>query len=352
MSATVTDLRVEHGREALGLGTPRPRLSWRLDAPAGWRQASVEVALDAASGDDDHGRPRHRRPGARRLALRRPPLARPRARSASACTGADGSVSPWSTSTPVETGLLQPTDWTARPVGGAWAEEPGTDRRPSRVRRAFRLDAPVASARLYATAHGVFEAELNGLRVGDDELSPGWTSYDARLRYRTHDVTDLLAEGDNVLGAWLGDGWYRGRLGFNGGYHDLYGDRPRVPRPARGRARRRERAWSSPRTTGGRRSPARSCSAGSTTANATTCGSTASGGRRPAATTRGLEPGGRGGARPAHARRARAAARALHRGARPGRALDDRPRHGACSTSARTSSGACASRSTARPAAR
>jgi len=222
MSATVTDLRVEHGRETLGLGTPRPRLSWRLDAPAGWRQASVEVALDAASGEtttvvlDTVDQ-----------VLVAWPFADLRSRDRVALrvrvTGADGSVSPWSTSTPVETGLLQPTDWTARPVGGAWAEEPGTDRRPSRVRRAFRLDAPVASARLYATAHGVFEAELNGLRVGDDELSPGWTSYDARLRYRTHDVTDLLVEGDNVLGAWLGDGWYRGRLGFNGGYHDLYG---------------------------------------------------------------------------------------------------------------------------------
>lgn len=222
MSTTVIDLRVEHTREALGLGTPRPRLSWQLDGPTGWRQESVEIALES---------------GARRVAtavistrdqvLVPWPFAdlasRQRVQVRVRVSGADGSVSPWSASTAIEAGLLAPSDWQARPVGGSWDEEAGTDRRPARVRRSFELDGDVVSARLYATAHGVFEAELNGTRVGSDELSPGWTSYGSRLRYRTHDVTDLLVAGENVLGAWLGDGWYRGRLGFNGGYHDLYG---------------------------------------------------------------------------------------------------------------------------------
>jgi len=222
MSATVIDLRIEHGGPALGLGTPRPRLSWRLDGPSGWRQSSVEIALETRSGAtrtsvlETDEQVLVAWPFAD-LGSRERVLVRVRV------TGVDGSVSPWSDPTPVETGLLLPTDWQARPVGGAWGEAPGTDRRPSRVRRGFRLDAPVAAARLYASAHGVFEAEINGARVGDDELSPGWTSYGSRLRYRTHDVTELLVEGDNVIGAWLGDGWYRGRLGFNGGYHDLYG---------------------------------------------------------------------------------------------------------------------------------
>jgi alpha-L-rhamnosidase len=75
------------------------------------------------------------------------------------------------------------------------------------------------------TAHGLYEMEINGLRVGDDALSPGWTVYGQRLRYYTYDVTDQLAEGENALGAWLGDGWYRGRIGFNGGHANLYGDK-------------------------------------------------------------------------------------------------------------------------------
>jgi alpha-L-rhamnosidase len=67
--------------------------------------------------------------------------------------------------------------------------------------------------------------EINGEVVGDDVVAPGWTSYRHRLRYRTHDVTTLLCDGANAIGATLADGWYRGRVGFNGGKTALYGDR-------------------------------------------------------------------------------------------------------------------------------
>ncbi|MCI2240419.1 glycoside hydrolase family 78 protein [Kineococcus sp. TRM81007] len=78
-------------------------------------------------------------------------------------------------------------------------------------------------ARLHLSAHGLAEAEVNGQRVGDEELTPGWTSYHHRLRYATFDVTDLVRPGANAIGVWLGDGWWRGRLGFEGGRHDVYG---------------------------------------------------------------------------------------------------------------------------------
>lgn len=222
---------------------------------------------------------------------------------------------------PVETGLLLPSDWQALPVGGAWREEIGTDRRPSRVRRGFRLDAPVASARLYASAHGVFEAELNGTRIGDEELSPGWTSYGSRLRYRTYDVTDLLVDGDNVVGAWLGDGWYRGRLGFNGGYHDLYGtdlsfiaqlemtlaDGRRVIVATDDRWVARPSPISFSGLYDGERHDLRLDGDGWSTAGADHDGWTP----------------WPWGARPQHPRRSRAAAGALHRGGPAGRALDD-----------------------------
>ena len=73
---------------------------------------------------------------------------------------------------------------------------------------------------LHATAHGVFQAYLDGALVGDDVLSPGWSSYEWRLRYNEHDVTALLAETPaegTVLGLALGNGWFRGRLGWAGG---------------------------------------------------------------------------------------------------------------------------------------
>jgi alpha-L-rhamnosidase len=71
----------------------------------------------------------------------------------------------------------------------------------------------------------VYEVQINGVVVGDHVLAPGWTSYHNRLRYQTFDVTDLLREGHNAIGAILGDGWYRGRLGFDGGRRNIYGDR-------------------------------------------------------------------------------------------------------------------------------
>ncbi|WP_024820776.1 alpha-L-rhamnosidase [Arthrobacter sp. 31Y] len=72
-----------------------------------------------------------------------------------------------------------------------------------------------AKAILRATSFGVFEASVNGRPVGEDVLSPGWSSYEWRLRYRSYDVTHLL-EPVNVLGAALGNGWYRGNLSWNG----------------------------------------------------------------------------------------------------------------------------------------
>ena len=71
------------------------------------------------------------------------------------------------------------------------------------------------SARLYVTALGLYEARLNGARVGDAFLAPGWTDYSQRIAYQTYDVTGLLRRGENVLGALLADGWYSGFVGFD-----------------------------------------------------------------------------------------------------------------------------------------
>ena len=84
------------------------------------------------------------------------------------------------------------------------------------LRRAVRgRRARVRRATLYATARGVLELELNGTRVGDAVLAPGWTDYRKRIEYAAHDVTALLRDGENVLGAILGDGWYAGFVGMN-----------------------------------------------------------------------------------------------------------------------------------------
>jgi alpha-L-rhamnosidase len=78
---------------------------------------------------------------------------------------------------------------------------------------------------LYITSLGVFEATLNGHRVGDEHLAPGWTSYKFRLAYRIYDVSPLLLPGEkNVISVEVAEGWYAGRLGFKGGIRFRYGD--------------------------------------------------------------------------------------------------------------------------------
>ncbi|MCC2592005.1 family 78 glycoside hydrolase catalytic domain [Tessaracoccus sp. OS52] len=85
------------------------------------------------------------------------------------------------------------------------------------LRKEFTLGKSVESARIYATARGIYELRLNGQRVGDHQLAPGWTDYRTRIQYQTYDVTELLSTGDNAFGAELGRGWYSGNVGMFGG---------------------------------------------------------------------------------------------------------------------------------------
>ena len=91
----------------------------------------------------------------------------------------------------------------------------GLDAEPI-FRSEFTAGANIASARLYASALGVYEFRLNGERVGDLELAPGWTDYNKRVAFQTYDVTDLVKSGDNAIGALTGAGWYSGSLGWFG----------------------------------------------------------------------------------------------------------------------------------------
>ncbi|MGO3884777.1 MAG: family 78 glycoside hydrolase catalytic domain [Mycetocola sp.] len=223
--ATPGNLRIEHHRSALGIGERRPRLSWKTTAEPGWTQGGYELRITRGGETESH-----RVDGNESVLVPWPsaPLrSRERATVAVRVRGSEsnaGGYSAWSDEVPLEAGLLEPGDWSAVPVGGAWPEDPESDdRRPALVRRDFSLDGTIASARLYASAHGLYEIEINGQRVGDEALAPGWTPYKKRLRYYSYDVTAHLVTGDNAIGSWLGDGWYRGRMGWRGGFRNLFG---------------------------------------------------------------------------------------------------------------------------------
>jgi len=128
----------------------------------------------------------------------------------------DGVASGWSSPAWFETGLLSPADWS----GVKWIAH-ATPAHPL-LRGEVQLKKEVRSARVHASARGLYRLSINGQIVGDQYLAPGWTDYSQRIQAQTYDVTSLLRKGANVLGAALGDGWYRGKVGL--GWRSVYGD--------------------------------------------------------------------------------------------------------------------------------
>lgn len=224
MSVSISRLQCEHYENPLGIGEPRPRLSWRFSGDAkDWAQTSYEVNIKhGASGTESHTVESSDNvlvpwPG---NALKSQDRVEVQVRA----SGTDGKTTDWASLT-IEAGLLSKEDWVAKPVT-CERQHPDQPRRPYRARTTFTLPAQAEKARLYITALGVYEPYLNNQRLGEEILAPGWTAYDEHLVYRTFDVTDKLVKGQNVLGAWVGEGWYTGRVGFIKDKRNNYGERP------------------------------------------------------------------------------------------------------------------------------
>jgi len=219
------NLQIEHYRDALGIGNTQPRLSWILETDIqGWYQAAYEIEEYDVDGKliNQTGRvvsgqsvlvpwPFALLTSHEKVSVR------------ARVWGMDGSESDWSKPVVIETGLLSISDWNARFISPTWDEDKNKSNPAPYLRREFELRAGIKSARLYIAALGLYEAEINGQVVSDHIFSPGWTVYDQRLRYQTFDVTSMLVEGKNAMGAILGDGWFRGRIGFGGGRRNIYG---------------------------------------------------------------------------------------------------------------------------------
>lgn len=235
------DLRCEHLATAYGLNSPIPRFGWALEG-GGHDQRQTAYRLRVSNVETgatlwDSGKvlsdqtqliPYGGEPLQSDIVL-------------------DWTVEVWdegdqpATSRPARifTGL-QPTDWQAEwiaryfvlPAGREVPADNAYDNRwqarpADYLRRAFSAPEAPVHATLYVTALGLYETYLNGQRIGDHVMAPGWTDYHRRVEYQVHDVTRLVQAGDNVLGAILGEGWYSGRVGHNqrrAGNH--YGGRP------------------------------------------------------------------------------------------------------------------------------
>jgi alpha-L-rhamnosidase len=227
----VDDLRCEYLKDPLGIDTAQPRLSWTVQShqraqrqtayellvassPERLRQDQgdlwqvAQVASDETAQVVYAGKPLGSRQGC---------FWKVRA------WDRDGNPGDWSAPALWEMGLLKADDWKAH-----WIEadlKPATAGAVPMFRKAVELaDKPIAKARLYATALGLYELRINGRRVGDYALAPEWTDYRKRVRYQVYDVASMLKPGQNALAALLADGWYCGHIG-NGGFQ-AFGKRP------------------------------------------------------------------------------------------------------------------------------
>ncbi|KAI5857457.1 glycoside hydrolase family 78 protein [Durotheca rogersii] len=227
MAVKISQVSFEHHRIALGIGEAEPRISWRFDGDvANWTQSgyTVEVfrygqaepQLFHANSSDS-------------VLVPWPTVSFASAESAQVRVRAYGEGdlpdTPWSEAVTVETGLLAEDAWSgAQMIAADKPTEVNLPHQPVLFRKGFSAAGDIEKARLYITAYGVYEAYINGGRVGTAVLAPGWQSYKYRHVYDTYDVTDLLRAGDNAIGIQVGEGWYSGRLGYGGGTRNLWGD--------------------------------------------------------------------------------------------------------------------------------
>ncbi|UCG89394.1 MAG: glycoside hydrolase family 78 protein [Gemmatimonadota bacterium] len=226
---SLTYLRCEYKVDPLGIDVRQPRLSWQLTADGrGVVQAAYQVRVAeseaglAASPIWDTGRIDSDQ--SIHVVYEGPALASGRRYYWQVrIRDGDGEGSDWSSPAFWEMGLLDATDWQASWISPAWEEDLTAPQPVPMLRTTFTVDGEVQAARAYVTSLGLYEVEFNGQRVGDQVFTPGWTSYDTRLQYQTYDVTGLLQSGDNAVGAMLGDGWYRGYLGWSD-RRNIYGE--------------------------------------------------------------------------------------------------------------------------------
>ena len=130
-------------------------------------------------------------------------------------------ASPWSEVRSWEMGLLNSSDWEARWIESGLAADSVNGQVPL-FRKTFTLTKDIATARAYISAKGIYETFINGQRIGDAWLAPGWTSYKNRIQYQVYDVKDLVGNGSNAIGAIVGNGWFRGPLAWEGN-QNIYG---------------------------------------------------------------------------------------------------------------------------------
>ncbi|MBZ5858790.1 family 78 glycoside hydrolase catalytic domain [Flavihumibacter profundi] len=211
---TVQHLLTENRDNPIGLDIAQPRFSWQLSSPArNTLQTAFEITVLSGktavwnSGKQNSGQSVQVPYQGQALKSNQQYTWRVRV------WDNHGKQSAWSAPAYFQIAFLDAGEWKAKWIMPGYIED--SVMRPSPLmRKEFTAAKKIVSATAYITAHGMYEAHINGKRVGDAYLTPGWTAYKKRLQYQTYDVTSLLKSGANAIAVELGSGWYRGIIGF------------------------------------------------------------------------------------------------------------------------------------------
>ncbi|EMI15950.1 alfa-L-rhamnosidase [Rhodopirellula maiorica SM1] len=223
----VTHLRCEYLDNPVGIDIEKPRLSWRVESKERGQLQKAYRVLVASSAEKlannegdlwDSGKVN----SSQTLFVQykgAPLTSRRRCHWKVQSFDVDGTAT-WSSPASWSMGLLDEADWQAKYISYRDNDPIHTDTHSlylpaaRQYRKEFAATKEVKHATVYATALGIYELHLNGHRVSEARFAPGWTDYRQRAYYNTYDVTDMVGQGDNAIGAWVADGWYSGYVGF------------------------------------------------------------------------------------------------------------------------------------------
>ncbi len=221
----VVKLVCEYHENPIGIDIEKPRLSWQIISESqNWMQSAYEIRVDDSKKKLQSGKNLIWSSGkvesdqSVNVVYGGPALkSMQRVYWQVRVWNNKNKASSWSAPAFWEMGILDNSLWTASYIAMNDITTEKKSHPAQYFRREFQTNKPIKSARVYVTSLGVYELYLNGQKVGNDLFTPGFTSYNHRLQYQTYDVTHML-QGNNAIGAIVGDGWYRGNIGWLGDY--------------------------------------------------------------------------------------------------------------------------------------